>query len=175
MDSDRTPLLHGAPLAPTDMPRWHTRLVTIGLAGFIGIHAAETYRSTEHWPFCSYPMYSGVQHEADGVTSTRVVGVLASGEEVRLQSAALLFPFDQARIANAFDAMQRGADPERRSQTALRGVLSTYEARRRAGHHDGPALRGMRLYWTKHRLDPDARNLAHPDERVLLAEVDGAP
>jgi hypothetical protein len=147
------------------------RIVTVGLLGFIAIHAAETLFKKEHWPFCSYPMYSWVEQADRGVTSFRVSGVTASGEEVRLQAPELLYPFDQSRIADAFAGMHTRSDSTARARTALAGVLATYERRRSEGLHSGPALRGMRLYRTVHQLDPQARNLLTPERRDLLAEA----
>ena len=51
-------------------------------------------------------------------------------------------------------------------------MLTRYEARRRAGQHDGPALRGVRLYLLRWRLvDRVPRNPDAPDERRLLLEI----
>ena len=60
-------------------------------------------------------------------------------------------------------------DRDRALAAALRDTLERYEANRRAGATDGPALRGVRLYELQYRLDPRARNRDRPDERRLLA------
>jgi hypothetical protein len=153
------------------MPQRRRTIVTVALLAFVGIHAFENLIKSEHWPFCSYPMYSWVENRGSGVTSFRVSGLLPSGEELRLQSEEYLFPFDQARLADSFREMQSTPDHERRSREALASFLAVYEQRRREGKHDGPRLQQMRVYKTKHRLDPWARNLLAPEERELIADV----
>jgi hypothetical protein len=153
------------------MPARRRAVVSTALLAFVGIHAYENLVASEHWPFCSYPMYSWVENRGSGVTSFRVSGLLPNGEELRLQSAAYLFPFDQARFADSFREIQGTPDHTARSQAALASFLAVYEQRRREGKHDGPELHHMRVYRTKHTLDPLARNLLVPEERELIAEV----
>jgi hypothetical protein len=55
---------------------------------------------------------------------------------------------------------------------ACHDFLVQYEMLRRAGYHDGPSLRGIRLYQLQWRLDPHAQNVVRPDHRELLAEYE---
>ena len=54
---------------------------------------------------------------------------------------------------------------------ALRDLLRRYEERRRAGQHDGPPLRGLRLYRLQWQLDLWGRNRDQPNQRDLLFEL----
>jgi len=146
-------------------------LVSFLVVALCGLHAFEFAIDGEHWPFCAYPMYSGLEHER-AVTAYRLVGIRAdSGAEEPLQAGALLYPFDQSRLSGAFVRMVGAPDAEARRNDAVRDLLRRYEARRLARSHVGPALKGMRLYKTRHELDPWARNVAHPERRDLLTEV----
>ena len=123
------------------------------------------------WLFSTYPMYSRLQTER-AVTAYRLVGIRAdSGAEEPLQARALLYPFDQARLGVAFLKMSVAPDAEARLKEGDRDALRRYESRRLARLHDGPALKGVRLYKTRHNLDPWARNVSHPERRELLTEV----
>ena len=145
------------------------RFATAIVLALIGTHGFELARDTEHWPIFTYPMYSGLEQER-AITSNRLVGVREDGEEVPLQAARYLYPFDQSRLADGFHEMQRARDGRRRMTDAARDVLRRYETRRRAGLHDGPPLVRIRAYRVRHELDPQARNFARPERRQLLAE-----
>ena len=100
--------------------------------------------------------------------------------EVALTDQRYLYPLDNARLVLAFYGMnvnpqlftnRDGRDSDVMIAAGLRDCLLRYEARRIAGRHDGPALRGLRLYDMHWQLDPMARNAATPDEKLLLAEL----
>lgn len=128
-------------------------------------------RQREHWPFSHYPMFSGVRQEPY-TEQLRLYGLPAGGGEIALP-AAYLQPFDPARLHMAFRKMMRRPDAPAFLQRALQDCLARYEARRLAGHHDGPALRGLRLYQLRWRLEADAGNRDRPEHRRLVAEVAG--
>lgn len=126
---------------------------------------------TECWPFSPYAMYSDLRRERS-LTWLRLFGVLEGGEarEIPLLASAYLLPFDKARLPMALARMHpHPNNPAVRA--AVRDCLLRYEARRRAGHHQGPPLRGVRLYRLTWQLDPWAGNADSPDRKELLMEV----
>lgn len=146
-------------------------LVGLGLLGLVGLHLYELARDSEHWPFCSYPMYSRLEEEPT-VESQRLVGLHAeTGAEIWLHGRKYTDPFDQSRLAEAFGLIGSAGDSRERWDRALGDLLQRYEQRRLAGLHDGPKLRGMRVYHTRHALHPQAKNRAHPEFRQLRAEA----
>jgi hypothetical protein len=149
-------------------------LVSVGLLLLIGIHAYENLIDHEHWPFCSYPMYSWLERERS-VSAHRLAGILADGEETPIQANEYTYPLDQARFSDALWRIEREPDAKAREQSLLEDMLQRYERRRRAGDHSGPAIVGLRLYRTKHELRPWAENLVRPEHRDLLAEVRSRP
>jgi hypothetical protein len=127
-------------------------------------------RDSEHWPFSQYPMFSGIWR-ATTFRWYRLVGVREDGGEVVLDRARYIQPFDQSRLHLAFVQLAARADAGRALQSAVANCLSRYERQRVNGVHDGPPLRAMRLYLLEWRLEPDARNVDHPDGRQLVAEA----
>lgn len=146
---------------PPRGPRgWIVQATIIGLLlGSIG--AIVTGR--EIWPFSPYPMYAGIQSPT---TTEHVLVGIVDGGEVPVP-ADWITPFDGPRLA-AVLARAAGDDPHRRD-AILRAAIDRYEARRAAGEHDGPALRGLRLHALTWTLDVATMH-APPDERVLIAE-----
>ena len=124
----------------------------------------------ELWPFSAYPMYSG---PAVGWTATthRVFGVPRdeSADEIPLLADEYLYPIEHARFYVALRTIERGGP--RSLEPALRDTLARYEANRRSGRHHGPALRAIRLYELRFRLDAKATGREGPDGRRLLFEV----
>lgn len=147
-----------------------SRLILINglLAFLIGVHVYENVVDGEHWPFCSYPMYSELETER-AVTTFRVVGVRHDGTETLIHRNEFIHPFDQSRLNEGLQIAHFEQDS---GELALNDVLQRYERRRQVGEHDGPALVRVRLYRMKHRLEPWAGNLHVPDERQLLVESD---
>lgn len=66
-----------------------------------------------------------------------------------------IHPFTHSRLQPGLHRMllrnRRDLDPVR---TAITHLMASYEARRSAGHHDGPPLRGMNIYLVEWTLDP---------------------
>jgi len=83
------------------------RFATAIVLALIGTHGFELARDTEHWPIFTYPMYSGLEQER-AIRSNRLVGVREDGEEVPLQAARYLYPFDQSRLADGFHSDAAG-------------------------------------------------------------------
>ena len=100
----------------------------------------------------------------------RLFGILRDDpeREIPLVESAYL-PIDNARFYIALRSMERAGN--RALEAALRDTLERYEANRKAGGHQGPPLRGIRLYELRYRLDRWARNSNRPDGRRLLFEV----
>ena len=152
------------------------RVVTLLLVGLIGMHLFELARDSEHWPFCSYPMYSWLEDDDPAAQTQRLMGLHAdTGEEIRLHGRQYIDPFDQSRLAEVSLHITDAPDAKSRWDLALGDLLQRYEERRQARLHGGPKLKGMRIYQTRHDLHPEAKNLATPTRRVLLAEAEFRP
>jgi len=152
----------------------YAALLALVAGSLIAIVRDDPY-GKELWPFSAYPMYSQPMR-GWSARSHRLFGVLRDDEsrEIPLIAGAYLYPVEHTRFYIALASIEQQKDRDAALATLLRDTLSRYEARRAAGLHDGPPLRGIRLYALKWRLDPWARNRDRPDERKLLLEV-GAP
>ena len=124
----------------------------------------------ESWPFCSYQMFSYVRGERS-LVRYRLYGVnAASGVEIPLRESRFIDPFDPSRLHRAFSRMDAKPGRAVLFRDALSGCFARYEELRRAGRHEGPPLRGIRLYRLEWRLKPDAANRDWPDRKELLSE-----
>ena len=126
----------------------------------------------EHWPFSPYDLYSGVSQDYS-LTLLRLYGVLEAepSREIPLYAYRYIQPFDNARLRFALEDMNRSTGRDQALTRALEDCLKRYDALRASGRHDGPPLRGMRLYRVDWKLDPWARNLDLPDRKTLLFEI----
>ncbi|HEY7460329.1 MAG TPA: hypothetical protein VIC59_00455 [Gemmatimonadota bacterium] len=162
--SGSSPARPEPPLPPRRILVVHLLLVAI-----VGGQLWSTLADRERWPFSPYAMYSTLERERT-LTWLRLYGVpeREPASEIPLLSDDQLAPFDQARLPAALGHMagRRGDLRE-----ALRDCLERYETLRRSGRHDGPPLRGVRLYRVRWTLDPEARNVDRPDRRTLVLEV----
>jgi hypothetical protein len=142
------------------------------MALFIGGSLKDIARSTEHWPLSSYPMFSVVDPDPR-VRLIRLFGVTQgpSRHEIELLDASEIHPFDQCRLSTALARTYNNRERRHLTDALLRDVLSRYEGRRISGEHHGPALDAVRAYEMTWTLDPDARNVDNPDQKLLLAEV----
>jgi hypothetical protein len=148
--------------------RW---LVVALVTVMVGGHLYDLVTDREHWPFSQYPMYSHAA-EAWSMLIPRLAGVRSDGAgELPLWETRYLAPFDQARLVQALQTMLQEPDGRARVTTALTDCLARYEARRRVGEHDGPALTGLRLYHVLFTLERTAANVDRPDRRDLVLEV----
>ncbi|HEX7118969.1 MAG TPA: hypothetical protein VF212_09285 [Longimicrobiales bacterium] len=129
-------------------------------------------RFREHWPFSPYWMYSHAR-VARTIDAAQLYGVAGdgSGREILLSDPRYIYPFDVTKLRVALERMAADPAGAERLRSALADCLARYELLRRAGVHDGPPLRGVRLYRSEWMLDPWARNASRPDRRELIAEV----
>ena len=134
------------------------------LLGFLALGSLLSFATgLEIWPFTPYRMYATVRTE-HVVETTRLYGVVADSEtEVSLWDARYTAP--AGALIDQYSADLTASAP------ALQAALDRYEELRLAGRHDGPPLRGMRLYSVSWDLTSDVGNTEQPDRRALLAEV----
>jgi len=154
-------------------------LVHVVIALLIGGSLYTIVTDLEYWPFSQYPMYSMLVEEKDSLEALRLFGVTQEEphQEVPVRDYQYIQPFPRSRFHSALKwiYVKTARNPEMRQQMlneALLDSLQRYEERRLAGRHDGPPLQGMRLYGVQWQLDARAENADHPDQRVLLAEVE---
>ena len=124
----------------------------------------------EHWPFSDYPMFAAI-HRGTVLEWPRLFGVTADGSEVALVSHEYLWPLDQSRLPIGLRHIHATERDTERIHAALEDCLERYERRRIAGQHDGPVLRGIRLYVVAWDIQPYARNLDRPRSRQLIGEA----
>jgi len=152
------------------MSRARLLLVHALIALVIGGSAYDILTRQEHWPWSNYPMFAQV-HRTRVLSWYRLYGVDEHDREIPLLKPAYLWPLDQSRLSIGLRAIaqQRGGDA--RLREAVANALDRYEERRRAGAHDGPELRGMRLYAVQWDVVPYAANFEQPSSRTLVADV----
>jgi len=164
----------GAVADPPAKPRriviYAALLVLVG-GSLVAIVRDDPY-GKELWPFSAYPMYSQPMR-GWSAGPHRLFGVLRDDptREIPLIAGAYLYPIEHTRYYIALARIERQKDRDAALEAALRDTLARYELRRIAGLHNGPPLRGIRLYALKWRLDTSAHNRDRPDERKLLYEV----
>ena len=140
------------------------------IAGVILGSAYDIATRQEHWPFSDYPMFSAI-HRATVLEWPRLFGVTADGSEIALVSHEYLWPLDQSRLPIGLRHIYAIERNPKRLHAALEDCLERYERRRIAGQHDGPALRGIRLYVVAWDIEPYARNIDQPRSRQLIGEA----
>ena len=145
-------------------------MVNLVLLGFLAGSAYDIVTDQEHWPFSQYPMFSGTWRSST-FTWLRLFGVTSDGREFALDANRYISPFDQSRLPKALRQMLQERDGLARMHTALIDLSARYEELRQDDRHDGPPIVAMRLYELEWTIEPHARNLDHPDRRVLIAEV----
>lgn len=125
----------------------------------------------EAWPFLDYRMYAAAKPTPE-VDWLDLVGRTETGSAFPLRAERYIVPFAFSELLRALyslDVLAAGqAAPARR---ALVGLLVAYEARRRAGEHDGPRLDSLEVYRVRWTARPGASNYARPDSRTLLHAV----
>ena len=158
---------------------WRRLLVVhAAIAVVVFGHLRDIVTDVEHWPFSPYPMYS--YPPPDRLDVYRVVGVPAgaatggsaggSAREFPLVERRYLRPLDAGSLGATMSRLNRRDARERLLDEALRACLARYEALRAAGRHDGPPLRGARLYRLSWPADVTGPRDT-PDRRDLLYEV----
>lgn len=167
-----SPVRTGTSASGDAVSPWRVRLINGLIAAIAGGHLFDMLTGKEHWPFSGYPMFSALTRDKS-VWMVHLCGVTREDtpREVPLLKGEYLWPFDRPRFRAALLRLDSAADREGRLREALNDVLDRYEARRAEGRHNGPALRGIRLYKRSYRLDPWARNHDQPDRRRLIFEL----
>jgi len=155
---------------------WRRAVVYVVIATIVAASVLAIVRdpplANEPWPFSAYRLYAQAntgryvsRHRLFGVTREDPPGEIPLVDEY-------LQPFEHLRFTYALLRLRREKRRAGALEEGLRDVLSRYEARRRAGKHDGPALRGVRLYHLRWRLvERVPQNRDVPDERRLLFEI----
>ena len=152
------------------MTRTRRMFAHVLITGVILGSAYDIATRQEHWPFSDYPMFSAI-HRAAVLEWPRLFGVTADGSEIALVSHEYLWPLDQSRLPIGLRHIYATERNATRLHAALEDCLERYERRRIAGEHDGPALRGIRLYVVAWDIEPYARNLDQPRSRQLIGEA----
>jgi hypothetical protein len=140
-------------------------LAALLLAG----HLIDIVFFTEHWPFSRYPMYSRLMSEPK-LTKVRVYGVTDDGE-VPLTAEPHFPPLTMSRLSAVVSRMGEYRNDSTKMSAAMGNLATIYERARRAGKHDGPKLKFLRVYAVSWTLKPWADNIEQPDKRVLLVEA----
>lgn len=158
-----------APAAAGAMSRGRRRLVHLLLAVVAAGSAYDILVFREHWPFSHNPMYATVQGPT--FERFRLFGVTAEGE-VPLAADEHFAPFDDPRLSTML--LRIAAHPRAREALPIASdaLLERYRTLAAQGAHDGPPLRGLRLYRLVWRLDPTLANLDRPERRQLLLAME---
>ena len=148
------------------MKPWRVWLV-YGIVAVLTLgHLMEIVRQTEHWPFSNYPMWARVTRDWN-VRVADPVGVTAANPSLEVK---LTDPRYFAPMPVYYQRLNLERAARRKRDDMLRDYLARYERRRAAGEHDGPPLRGVRVYENGWLMDRDASNVATPERRTLLYE-----
>lgn len=156
--ADRDP-----PLAP-QRKRFVNRLI----AAIIVLSLAATLTKNEIWPFSPYLMYSD-RMRAGATPHYRLYGESeTSGEEFCLVNERRLAPMKLHSLSNCFQRLiEKRRDKELR--IGVEDCLRRYEDLRSRGAHDGPPLRGLRLYRVMiASIDPVGAELPEPARELVL-------
>jgi hypothetical protein len=140
-------------------------VIVVAIAG----HLFDIVTSTEHWPFSSYGMFSGIapRHVAARLS---LYGVTNDGR-VPLDVPGYFTPLDDQRLRRTIKKMGRRRDGGAALERVLRYAGGHYEALRRSGAHQGPPIVGLQLVEATWLQDPWARNHRTPDSVRVLHEI----
>lgn len=123
-------------------------------------------------------MFSNVIEPNVPYTQMQVFGITREEpqSEIPLRNFSYIQPFTDDLLTASF--LRLAAEPryeEDRRQVlneALLDCLERYESMRRAGRHDGPQLKAIRLYVAPQwRPDGQGENVDESDDRLLIARV----
>lgn len=154
---------------PAALSRVRLGIVYLLLAIIVGGHLVMIVFKGEHWPFSRYPMYSVIRRDLV-YEQAKLFGIRADQPgEVEVEFRPGFLPLSDLVIRTGLDRVLQVGDQPRVEQM-LRDALALYEYRRAGGRHDGPPLKGIRLYEIKYIGDPRKRTSMAPDERRLLCE-----
>lgn len=160
---------------PLEMTRRRVLFLNVVLFVLTIVSLSSLGFDREYWPFSQYPMFSSVA-PGYSLSGLQLYGVAreAPHREIPLRASDYIEPFDQARLSVALDRIGSRRNPERRQKLlddALLDCLERYEKFRLDGRHDGPPIRGVKLYRAEWRLDAAVGDVNRPDHRELVAEV----
>jgi hypothetical protein len=148
-----------------------TAIAVVVFGSIFAIVRDDAYEK-ELWPFSAYPMYSRIWRGRN-VTRYRLFGVVRGdpdAPEIPLIRRTYFLPIDFSRFYFSLDRIRlknggAGLEP------AIRDTLERYEARRKAGLHDGPPLRAIRLREQRWRLSASGANRDRPEASRVVLEV----
>jgi hypothetical protein len=128
--------------------------------------------SGEHWPFSRYPMFTSIRREYS-LTQYKLFGVTKNvpPTEMNLLEPQYIQPLTMLHLSAIFKKKPDNLSYEKYIVDILTRILERYELLRLAGEHNGPELRGIRLYKYIWRLDPQGRPVEQPYERKLISET----
>jgi hypothetical protein len=149
------------------MTRGRRVVANLVLGGILVGSAAAIVTGKELWPFSPYPMFSSVR-AGPVLEKLWFQGVLADGREVPIHGHRAFHPLRLAQLTRGLERLPKGQMEE-----ALRDVLLRYGVERRAGRHDGPPLKGLRIYRMTFAFDPDPAGRDRPRSCELVAEAVG--
>lgn len=157
---------------PIEMSQTRRVLVNIMLLGLLAASAFEIATGGEHWPFSSYPMYSGVRQEAR-VDHLVFIAVPQDGSaSFPLYKHEQIYPYLWSRQRKAFQRLLERPDGEEAVQAGLENLLQRYEANRQRERHGAPPLKAVQLYRVEWTLDPNAPNMIEREERTFVTTVE---
>ena len=135
----------------------------VATAAVLAVLLAGTLWGTDaDFPFGPFKMYSTRADPDAPVVSTRVVGVTAAGEEVRLSGGQV--GLRRAEFEGQLPRLQ--AEPE------LLGLLAGSYAEQ---HPGGPELVEVQVVQRRFELRDGARTGAHEDTVLVAHDLDGQP
>lgn len=158
------------------MRRWRVWLVLGLLFAIVGGHLVEVATQREHWPFSPYQMWS-LANTSWEMKDQRLYGVTdePAPREVLLEKPAYFAPLPSRfmRLHMLRGIKEAGQGKPAHLENITRDYLKRYDERRTAGLHNGPPLKGLRLYEFSWQTDKDASNAASP-KKTLFFETAGA-
>ena len=150
-------------MSPARLIAVHVLIAAIALGSLAPIVAGRDF-----WPFSDYPMYAALMRGRG--SWFRLYGESDSGE-IRLSGARHWHPAGEQRLGMGLRRLAERPHGGRLLHDALARLAARYEEERRAGRHDGPELRALRVYEVAWDLRSGRSPTRPPDDRVLFGEV----
>lgn len=132
-------------------------------------HGIDGLLGQEHWPFSNYPMYARVL-PSDSLKSVRLFGVTADEKEFSFEKTAYLLPLGPKKANKTLVRLAAASDADG-IRAALHDCAARYEARRKSGQLEGPALKSLRLYRLRWDVQPWAENRGEPARELIQEET----
>ena len=159
---------------PTAQPMkpWRMWLVYAVVGVIVLGHLHEIVRQQEHWPFTNYEMWARVTRDWH-VAEVVPVGIT---DEPEPREVVLLDPAYFAPMPLNYQRLnfRRAAGRANLRDRILEDYLRRYDHLRTTGRHDGPPLKGVRLYEWYWMMDRHAGNAASPERKTLLYQYPAA-